>query len=746
MRSILKGVVIGGVLAAGIGSMCVQAAEMDSFGGDLPEALTIYAENINNPECMTIHGFSSEIFQSISDMECMGNMISSPEPAESNFVWNYGNPILNKYYHNILEAADNDGEKDFLIDPYANDGIEVIRVEVETENGETKEVNAIAYKFDHVYGYDTSDVSEMDVLTNAWNMFLKNYNDFGAEFLVTMEELAYLNPEIFWLSGGVYLSVPEIDLEYEEYWDDEFDCYLYEATYEGDFYCLLAIPEIGFDIRHEKYCHSALIKNAINEMNTIVSQVIAGVDGMDEIRKIKYFNEWITTHNELNTVYTTEEEWSELFAKNPDSMNCLGALRGGTGEYAPTPSAYASAYKILCNAADVGCKVIPGKAGIGTEKKMHVWNEVRVFNSYFAVDTAWNDFTDKKNVACSGDESADYLLVGGNASLPVGDEYMTFWATHTAKKDSDIVDNYVAKYSYLGGESYETYGVESFNLIVSDSYVVLGYESLPTITAKKVYTSGEEGELVNSWKVYRYENGKKILAQTYNNSKTTFVFPQNYGPGEYYVQANVTAGAYELNAYIKVTIAQFSDIKEGDWFEESVGWAIENDITAGYTYDTFAPHMNCTRGQLVTFLWRFFDCPKAEKTDSFFKDIVSNAYYYDAVLWASEQGYVKGYTEDMFAPDEKVTRAELATILWRTAKEPVIEVLPKEEKETVEEMTLGFGDVEEDAWYYHAVYWAADNNITKGYSEDVFAPNATATRAEIVTFLYRAKDILAVAE
>ncbi|MGN0335062.1 MAG: discoidin domain-containing protein [Lachnospiraceae bacterium] len=170
----------------------------------------------------------------------------------------------------------------------------------------------------------------------------------------------------------------------------------------------------------------------------------------------------------------------------------------------------------------------------------------------------------------------------------------------------------------------------------------------------------------------------------------------------------------------------FTDVSEGDYFYHAVLWAVGNNITEGWTEDTFAPELGCTRGQVVTFLWRANGCLKAEN-ESGFSDVPEDAECADAVAWAVENGITEGWTEDTFAPDRTVTRGQVVTFLWRAANRPQ------------PDQASDFADVAPDAYYADAVAWAVENNITEGWTEDTFAPETECTRGQIVTFLYRAK-------
>ena len=171
----------------------------------------------------------------------------------------------------------------------------------------------------------------------------------------------------------------------------------------------------------------------------------------------------------------------------------------------------------------------------------------------------------------------------------------------------------------------------------------------------------------------------------------------------------------------------FTDVNPEDYFYDAVRWAVENKITSGTTPTTFSPYFDCTRAQMVTFLWRAAGSPAPKSTACPFADIDPNAYYYSAVLWAYETGITSGLTADTFGPNETVSRAQMVTFLWRNAGRP-------EPKSAV----CPFEDIDPNAYYYKAVLWAYENGITYGTTDTTFSPNNPCTRAQIVAFLYRA--------
>ena len=170
----------------------------------------------------------------------------------------------------------------------------------------------------------------------------------------------------------------------------------------------------------------------------------------------------------------------------------------------------------------------------------------------------------------------------------------------------------------------------------------------------------------------------------------------------------------------------FSDVKNGQYYTEPVLWAVANGITTGTTATTFGPDEGCTRAQVVTFLWRAAGKPVPTSSVNPFADVKSGQYYYNAVLWAVEKGITNGTAATTFSPDDTCTRAQIVTFLWRFAGKP-----------TPTSQNNPFHDVRTTEYYGTAVLWAVENGITNGTSATTFDPEATCTRAQVVTFLYR---------
>ena len=210
------------------------------------------------------------------------------------------------------------------------------------------------------------------------------------------------------------------------------------------------------------------------------------------------------------------------------------------------------------------------------------------------------------------------------------------------------------------------------------------------------------------------KDGNRLPLSDKGNSKYTFTMPS----GKVSVDA----------AFSKIETINFRDVKASDYFYDAVQWAVEKGITEGTSANTFSPNASCTRAQMVTFLWRAAGSPAPKSTTNPFRDVRSTDYYYDAVLWAVENGITSGTGADTFAPNATVTRGQTVTFLYRAAGSPAVGG------------NAGFSDVNANDYYNSAVAWAAENNITGGTGNGKFSPTADCTRGQIVTLLYRANN------
>ena len=224
-----------------------------------------------------------------------------------------------------------------------------------------------------------------------------------------------------------------------------------------------------------------------------------------------------------------------------------------------------------------------------------------------------------------------------------------------------------------------------------------------TVTPDRGYKLGEL--------VVTDRDGKKLELTDKGNGQYTFTMP---------------SGKVEVAAeFVKeVEISPFADVATDAYYYDAVKWAVNKGITNGVSETLFGPDQACTRAQIVTFLWRAAGSPEP-KSGSNFADVAADAYYAKAVAWAVENGITKGTSETTFHPDETCTRAQGVTFLYRALGK-------------LAAAQAGFTDVAADSYYADAVNWAAENGVTKGISETLFGPDGSCTRAQIVTFLYRA--------
>lgn len=216
---------------------------------------------------------------------------------------------------------------------------------------------------------------------------------------------------------------------------------------------------------------------------------------------------------------------------------------------------------------------------------------------------------------------------------------------------------------------------------------------------------------------------------TYVTSKFAKVGDIVYIPFTAYGTKSGQKAEGTLAIKVKQTMS-FVDVRPGDYFYDSVQWAVNLDITKGTSSTTFSPKQGCTRAQIVTFLWRAANSPAPRSSTNKFTDVyaTTHADYMKAIIWATEQGITTGTGNGKFSPDATCTRAQIVTFLYRFKSNPAVYG------------SLNFSDVNktEHAAFYNAILWAVNNKITTGYGNGIFDPNGTCNRGDAVTFLYRA--------
>ena len=313
--------------------------------------------------------------------------------------------------------------------------------------------------------------------------------------------------------------------------------------------------------------------------------------------------------------------------------------------------------------------------------------------------------TDKTVTWTSADEKV--ATVENGVVTAVGNGTTTITAQAGDKTATCVVT--VRTYSSGGGSSSPSYPVttpgktENGTVTVSPRSAEKG--DTVTITLKP-----DSGYQLDDLTVTD-KNGKELKLTDKGNGKYTFTMP---------------ASKVEVNAtFVKeVEISPFSDVSTSAYYYEAVKWAQEKSITSGIGNGLFGPNQPCTRAQIVTFLWRAAGSPEP-KTMSSFADVSMDAYYAKAVAWAVENGITTGTGDGKFSPDATCTRAQSVTFLFRAIGKLV-------------DSKAEFSDVLTDSYYANAVAWAVENGVTNGIGDGLFGPDNSCTRAQIVTFLFRA--------
>ena len=327
---------------------------------------------------------------------------------------------------------------------------------------------------------------------------------------------------------------------------------------------------------------------------------------------------------------------------------------------------------------------------------------------YKGADYTKVDAAIAKANALNKDNYKDFSAVEAAVKAVVRDKNITEQSEvdAMAKAIEDAITGLVRKSS---GSSRPRYDVttpskpENGSVTVDPERARSGSRVTVTVTPDSGYKLGEL--------VVTDKDGKKLELTDKGNGQYTFTMP---------------SGKVEVAAeFVKeVEVSPFADVATDAYYYDAVKWAVEKGVTNGVSETLFGPDQACTRAQIVTFLWRAAGSPEP-KSGSSFADVAADAYYAKAVAWAVENGITKGTSETTFHPDETCTRAQGVTFLYRALGK-------------LAAAQAGFTDVAADSYYADAVNWAAENGVTKGISETLFGPDGSCTRAQIVTFLYRA--------
>ena len=420
----------------------------------------------------------------------------------------------------------------------------------------------------------------------------------------------------------------------------------------------------------------------------------------------------------INTV--KNDDYSELVFNNGTCTNYtqaafqnhnIATINGGSF----VAESHWSIYNCPCNAnSDKGELTITG--GSFTGNIAHVkadYGFIKISGGTYSVNpTAY--VADTHIVRKDGDAqftvvAKSNLTSGVYLTDPSGALASNYYVSSTANGVWTV--SYSAPYSG-GSSSYDpTYSVSTPSKTENGS-VTVSPKSASKGDTVTVTVKPDSGYVLETLTVTD-KNGDELTLKDKGDGKYTFTMPAG--------KVEVKATFMEDNSMLNF----FYDVPNGAYFYEAVKWAVKNGITTGVGNDLFAPEQPCTRAQIVTFLWRAAGSPEPKGTAAGMTDVVSGSYYEKAVAWAIENGITTGTTTSTFSPDATCTRAQSVTFLHRALKGTA-------------SGSTNFTDVASDAFYADAVNWAVANNVTNGTSNTTFSPNADCTRAEIVTFLYRA--------
>ena len=331
--------------------------------------------------------------------------------------------------------------------------------------------------------------------------------------------------------------------------------------------------------------------------------------------------------------------------------------------------------------------------------------------TYLPADYTKVDAAIAKANALNKDNYMDFSGVEAAVKAVVRDKNITEQSEvdAMAKAIEDAINALVRK-SSGGDDSDPTYAIEVGKDIRNG-----------TVTANRRYA--ERGDTVTI--TVKPDDGFKLDDLTVTDKNGNELKLTDKGNGKYTFK--MPAGKVTVSATFapeKTAADYFADVPANSYYADAVSWAAKNGITGGIGNGLFGPNQPCTRAQIVTFLWRAAGSPEPKAMSSF-ADVSTDAYYAKAVAWAVENGITTGTGDGKFSPDATCTRAQSVTFLFRAIGKLV-------------DSKAEFSDVLTDSYYANAVAWAVENGVTNGIGDGLFGPDNSCTRAQIVTFLFRA--------
>ena len=354
------------------------------------------------------------------------------------------------------------------------------------------------------------------------------------------------------------------------------------------------------------------------------------------------------------------------------------------------------------------CEVFNSNITITADTATHTQT---IAMTYLPADYTKVDAAIAKANALNKDNYMDFSGVEAAVKAVVRDKNITEQSEvdAMAKAIEDAINALVRK-SSGGDDSDPTYAIEVGKDIRNG-----------TVTANRRYA--ERGDTVTI--TVKPDDGFKLDDLTVTDKNGNELKLTDKGNGKYTFK--MPAGKVTVSATFapeKTAADYFADVPANSYYADAVSWAAKNGITGGIGNGLFGPNQPCTRAQIVTFLWRAAGSPEPKSMSSF-SDVSADSYYAKAVAWAVENGITTGTGDGKFSPDATCTRAQSVTFLFRAIGKLV-------------DSKAEFSDVLTDSYYANAVAWAVENGVTNGIGDGLFGPDNSCTRAQIVTFLFRA--------
>ena len=431
---------------------------------------------------------------------------------------------------------------------------------------------------------------------------------------------------------------------------------------------------------------------------------------LDFMKTEDFFNEITAAggnyrFNSNGTPILPAPKYSVSFVVTPAELTNVIIKVGG--QVATNPADLeAGTYQVEVSADN--CEVFNSNITITADTATHTQT---IAMTYLPADYTKVDAAIAKANALNKDNYMDFSGVEAAVKAVVRDKNITEQSEvdAMAKAIEDAINALVRK-SSGGDDSDPTYAIEVGKDIRNG-----------TVTANRRYA--ERGDTVTI--TVKPDDGFKLDDLTVTDKNGNELKLTDKGNGKYTFK--MPAGKVTVSATFapeKTAADYFADVPANSYYADAVSWAAKNGITGGIGNGLFGPNQPCTRAQIVTFLWRAAGSPEPKAMSSF-ADVSTDAYYAKAVAWAVENGITTGTGDGKFSPDATCTRAQSVTFLFRAIGKLV-------------DSKAEFSDVLTDSYYANAVAWAVENGVTNGIGDGLFGPDNSCTRAQIVTFLFRA--------